>query len=144
MKEWFLSFFNSIVLFFFPIYGLLIAVGVAIGADTVFGVMLAKKLGQYKTKKLREGFTRKIISYQLSILSFYIIDYFALNAWFIDHIGIEYLLTKLLATALIFIEGSSINETSEKLYSESFYDKFCRILKKLQSFKKSITEEFKN
>ena len=138
-----LGFFQSIILFLSPIQGLLIAVGAAIMADTFFGVRLALKEKTYKTKILRKGLINKMLLYQLAVITFFIIDYNALNAWLVNDVGIDYLLTKLLSTVLIFVEMSSINETSSKLYKQSFYKTFLDIIKKLKDFRKHLKDEFK-
>lgn len=135
-----IAFLQSFIMFFAPIQGLLIAVGIAIFADTYFGVKLANKNGEYRTSILRKGFVGKLITYHLSIISFYVIDFYLLNEWMIHHISIDTALTKLLAIAFVYIEASSINETSEKLYEKSFYEKFCEILRKLKKLRKDLSD----
>lgn len=138
MRTWIISIGQSLLVFFAPVAPLLIAVGMAIFADTYFGIKKARKFGEYRTKELRIGFTRKIITYHLSILTFYIIDALLLNELLIQNVSIDHLLTKLLCLVFIFIEWESINETSKKLYKRSFNTKIIGIFKKIKGVKDDV------
>lgn len=135
---WSLYLLQSILIFLSPIQGVLIAVGIAIFADTYFGIKVALKEGTYTTKSLRKGFASKTLSYQISIISFYIIDYFLLNEWMMAKMDIEYALTKLLGVLFIVFEASSINEKSAKLYKKSFYERIKETFKNIKSVKSEI------
>jgi len=116
MKNYFLYLLTSVCLFFTPIRGLLLAVGMAIFLDTIFGIYRAVKVKGWKfvtSRKLSEIIS-KMLLYQLCIISLFTIDTYLLSEFFKQWFSIPFFATKVCAILLIFIETVSIKENFEK------------------------------
>lgn len=134
--RWIESFLLSVLYFFSPIAPILMAVGAAIGLDTYYGIRASIKSGvPYKSSILRKRLCRKVISYHLAILSFFVMDYFLINAFLISYIPHEFAFTKLLGLFLIGTELSSINEKSKVLYKKSFFEQGKDLIYKIKIVK---------
>jgi hypothetical protein len=116
MKQYLLYFFTSFCLFISPVTGLLIAVGMAIVLDTVFGIYRAVKVKGWVfiTSRRLSEIVSKMLLYESCIISLYCMDYFFLNTISQFCFSIEYMATKTCALVLIFIELVSIKENFEK------------------------------
>lgn len=145
MKEFFIGIGVAILTFFSPAFPIVLAVGIAIAADTYWGIKASAKKGvPYSSKILRVRLIDKLIKYQLSVISFFVIDRFLLNEVILHYYpGIEFALTKLLAIGLCVVELSSINESSKVLYKKSFLETVHGFLRKSLVYKKEI-DEFKD
>ena len=98
MNEFIKGLILSIITFLSPIYGLLLTVGLFILFDTITGLYKSSKIKEPITsKKLRIGILSKIIPYQLSVILFYMMDFFILNEFTHKIIDINFFLTKLLS-----------------------------------------------
>jgi len=116
MKTYIIYLTNAILLFFAPIQGLLIAVGVSILLDTIFGIFRAVRVSgwEFITSRRLSQIVSKMLLYQSCILLLYIIDIYVLSEFFNKLISIDLFATKICAILLIFIEGVSIKENFEK------------------------------
>jgi hypothetical protein len=131
----------SILFFFSPIAPVMIAVGAAIFLDTYFGIRASIKSGvPYKSSILRKRLCSKILSYQISIITFFLMDYFLINLFMINYIPHQFAFTKLLGIFLIGIEFSSMDEKSKILYKKSFSLQIKDTLKKIKIFKDDIND----
>lgn len=141
-KDFFIGIGVALMTFFAPAFPIVLAVGMAIAADTFWGIKASIKKGvPYSSKILRVRLIDKLIKYQLSVISFFIIDRFLLNEVIIHYYpGIEFALTKLLAIGLCVVELSSINESSKMLYKKSFFDSARDFIRKSLVYKKEIDE----
>ena len=96
----------SLIAFVSPIYGLLLAVGAMIFLDTILGVTKAIKLEGWESVTSRKAsvIISKFLLYQLTVLTFFIIDYNLINEFTKLHYQNNYLLTKLITalTDLLF------------------------------------------
>ena len=131
----------SIVLaFFMPIYGLLLAVGLVIVADTITGVYKAKKLKQKITSRRLSEIVSKMFLYQGVVVLFFFIDRFILGEFIQMFIEIPLFLTKVVSALLCFIEVKSIDENFEAITGQSLWSK----LKDLLARTKELKEDFEN
>ena len=132
---------SAVIGFFFPIKWLLFLVGLAIIADTAVAVYLAKKCKIPVTSRKLSRIARKMIIYQLILLSVYPLDYFLVGEFALLFVDIPIFLTKIAALLLIGIEVYSIDETMRKRLNGQgivFY------IKKLISLKNKIDNELED
>lgn len=108
--------FASFILFFAPVRGSLIAVGIAIGFDTISGIFRTIKLNGRKSFNSRtlSNVISKMFLYNGCVLSLFIMDYFLLNEFVKKAFGFEYMFTKVCAIVLMFVELVSIRENIER------------------------------
>lgn len=96
--------------FFMPIYGLMFLIGFSIFVDTVTGIWKAKKLKQPVTSRKLSTVISKMLLYEITVILFYLIDYFILNDIVLTFFSVPLMLTKMLSLVLVSIEVVSINE----------------------------------
>jgi hypothetical protein len=135
-------FFASIVLFFVPIYGLLIAVGVAILLDTITGVFKSIKLNGWRSIKSRKlsNVISKMVLYEICILLLFIIDYHILNKFVIKTFNIKFMFTEICAIMLIFIELVSIKENIEASFNIDIWKLLKKTFNRAKEIKTDINE----
>jgi phage-related holin len=115
MKSTFAYMSASILAFFTPVAGIMIAIGAFIALDTLLGVMAAKKIGEkIKSRKLSKV-VWKMLMYQAVTLSFFTMDVHIVGDLLGTLINTPYVLTKTVGVALIAIEFKSIDENIEKM-----------------------------
>lgn len=116
MKSFALNFLTGIILFFTPIQGLILAVGVSIFLDTFTGIFKSVKLNGWKSIRSRKlsNIISKMLLYEASILCLYVIDYFLLNELLLEIVNVNFLATKITTVALILVELTSIKENIEE------------------------------
>jgi hypothetical protein len=116
MKNFAFNFLTGIVLFFTPIQGLILAVGMSIFLDTFTGIYKSIKLFGWKSIRSRKlsNIISKILLYESSIICLYVIDFYVLNELLLEISSVKYLATKLTAVALILVELTSIKENIEE------------------------------
>lgn len=96
--------------FFMPIYGLMFLIGFTIFVDTVTGIWKAKKLKKPVTSRKLSTVISKMLLYEITVILFYLIDYFILNDIILTFFSVPLMLTKMLSLVLVSIEVVSINE----------------------------------
>lgn len=96
--------------FFMPITGLMFLIGFAIFVDTITGVWKARKLKQPITSRGLSSMVSKMLLYEITVILFYLIDYFILNDIILTFFSVPLMLTKMLSLVLVSIEVVSINE----------------------------------
>jgi hypothetical protein len=96
--------------FFLPVSGLFILVGFCIGLDTITGLWKARKLKEKISSRKLSGIISKMMLYEVTIILFFLIDKFILNAIMLKFFSVPLMLTKIVALILISIELMSINE----------------------------------
>jgi hypothetical protein len=133
-------FLTSIILFYTPITGLLIGVGIAITLDTLTGIFKSIKLNGLSSIKSRilSNIISKMALYELCIILLFLIDYYVLNEFIIKSFSVDYMFTKICAIMLIFVELVSIKENIEKSFNVDLW----RLLKKSFNRAKEIKDEF--
>jgi phage-related holin len=115
MKSTFAYMSASILAFFAPVAGIMIAIGAFIALDTLLGVMAAQKIGEKIESRKLSKVVWKMLMYQAVTLSFFIMDVFIVGDLLGTLINTPYVLTKTVGVALIAIEFKSIDENIEKM-----------------------------
>jgi hypothetical protein len=85
-------------------------VGFCIGLDTITGIWKARKLKEKISSRKLSGIISKMMLYEVTIILFFLIDKFILNAIILKFFSVPLMLTKIVALILISIELMSINE----------------------------------
>ena len=139
MGKYFNAFIMSIITFFSPIAGLLLAVGAMIALDTILGVTKAIKLEGWESVTSRRAsvIISKFLLYQLTVITFFIIDYNLINEFTKVHYQNDYLLTKFITLSLCFVEAKSIDENIKAIFGFSIWTNLKEVLTRTQELKKT-------
>ena len=142
MKTYLNYIFTGLILFFAPIYGLLIAVGIAIILDTFTGIFKSIRLNGWRSIRSRRlsNIVSKILLYQTTILLLFVIDKFLLNEFIQINFTIKFMFTKLVAILLIFIELVSIKENIEEALKVDIWKILKTILNRAKEVKEDINQ----
>ena len=142
MKTYLNYILTGLVLFFAPIQGLLIAVAFGIMLDTFTGIFKSIKLNGLQSIRSRtlSNVISKMLLYQVSIISLYIIDKFLLNELVNLHFSTKFLFTKLVAIILVFIELVSIKENIEEALNVDIWKLLKKVITRAKEVKKDIDE----
>lgn len=129
-------------LFISPLGPLALLVTFASIIDTFVGRWYAEQKGELVTsRKTRIGLTRKLIIYFTCLLFSFLVDKFIINEIAKNYIWFDWAFTKLIASILIWIEYTSIDEKIKWIKGEGITDKivkFGRSIKSLVGFKKDL------
>jgi hypothetical protein len=130
----------SLLLFFAPIHGLLIAVGMAIILDTFTGVFKSIKLHGLKSIRSRKLSTiiSKMFLYEVTVLLLFLMDKFLLNEFIIKWFSIEFMFTKICAILLMFVELVSVKENIEEAYSVDIWKMLKNLFNRAKEIKSDI------
>ena len=137
MNNWVSDVFTKLIMmltvFFAPLFMFLVAIGLAILLDTIFGRWKAASIGEKVTsKKTRHGVISKVITYNLVAITIFIIDSLAVNEVFLNYLPYQFVLTKSVVLFLIWMEASSIDESYEEVKGYKISDKFIDFLKTIK------------
>jgi len=140
MKTYLNYFLTGLVLFFAPIQGLLIAVAFGVMLDTFTGIFKSIKLNGLQSIRSRKlsNIISKMLLYQVSIISLYIIDKYLLNELVNLHFNTQFLFTKLIAIILVFIELVSIKENIEEALNVDIWKLLKNLMKRAKEVKTDI------
>jgi hypothetical protein len=121
--------------FFAPIALIILAVGLAILADTIVALALTKR--KFTSKRLRNGILSKTIAYESAILLLFLVDYAMINDAVLTVFSVPFVVTKLAGLFLIGIEVSSIDEKIRDRYGDdkgiiNRFKKFIASIKKIK------------
>ena len=135
-------FLTSLILFYTPITGLLIGVGIAIIFDTFTGVFKSIKLNGIASVKSRilSNIISKMALYELCIICLFAIDYYVLNEFVIRSFGIDFMFTKICAIMLIFVELVSIKENVEQTFDVDLWKLLKNAFNRAKEVKTDIDE----
>lgn len=138
MKNFLLTF----LMFLSPLFPLALLVTMASIIDTFVGRWYAKKQGeQITSRKTRIGLMRKLIIYFTALIFCFLVDKFMINEITRNYIWFDWAFTKFIASLLIWIEYTSIDEKIKWVKGEGITDKivkFGKSLKSLLGFKKDL------
>jgi len=139
MGKYFNAFIMAIITFFSPIAGLLLAVGAMIALDTILGVTKAIKLDGWESVTSRRAsvIISKFLLYQLTVVTFFVIDYNLINEFTKIHYQNNYLLTKFITLSLCFVEAKSIDENIKVIFGFSIWTTLKEVLTRTQELKKT-------
>jgi len=126
--------------FFMPISGILILIGLSVILDTLTGVWKSRKLKTPITSRKLSAVISKILLYEVTVMLFYLIDYFILNDIILTFFSVELMTTKILALVLVSIEVISINENYKAVKNIDLWES----LKNLFARAKEVTQDFKD
>ena len=126
--------------FFLPIVGILILIGVSVIVDTITGIWKSYKLKTKVTSRRLSAIISKILLYEVTVMLFYLIDYYILNDIVLTFFSVSLLTTKILALVLVSIEVISINENVKKVKGLDIWSS----LKNLFARAKEVTQDFKD
>lgn len=101
---------SMVAAFFTPIWGLMFLIGFAISMDTVTGIWKARKKKEKISSRRLSAVISKMLLYEVTVILFYLIDYFILNDIVLTFFSVPLMLTKMLSLILVSIEVVSINE----------------------------------
>jgi hypothetical protein len=135
--------FVSLVTFFLPIQGLLIAVGAAIALDTCTGLYKASKTGVPIISKRFRAVISKMLVYELCMVFIYCIDYHLLSEFFNIWFSVSLFFTKVCSLVLILAELISIKENIEEAHKFKFLQKIRSVLKTSKEIKDDVTDLIK-
>ena len=140
LKLYSMQLFAIVSSFFLPISGILILIGVSVIVDTITGVWKSKKLGTPITSRKLSAVISKILLYEVTVMLFYLIDYFIINDIVLTFFSVELRITKILALVLVSIEVISLNENIKAVKGIDIWDS----LKNLFARAKEVTQDFKD
>lgn len=134
--------FASFILFFVPIYGLLISVGAAIVLDTVTGVYKSIKLEGWRSIRSRKlsNVISKMALYEVCIILLFVIDKYVLNEFVKHAFGFDFMFTKICAILLIFTELVSIKENIEETFKIDIWKLLKVTFNRAKEIKSDINE----
>jgi hypothetical protein len=134
--------FASFILFFVPIYGLLISVGAAIVLDTVTGVYKSIRLEGWRSIRSRKlsNVISKMALYEVCIILLFVIDKYVLNEFVKHAFGFEFMFTKICAILLIFTELVSIKENIEETFKIDIWKLLKGTFNRAKEIKSDINE----
>lgn len=133
-------FLMSLLAFLMPIKGIIIAVGLAILADTITGIIKARKTKEEITSRKLSNIVSKMVLYQSAVILFFIIEKFILADILMMFINIEFLATKLVALTLISIELKSVNENVKATTGLSLWERFKTMLNRVKEVKQEVKD----
>lgn len=132
----------AFLVFMAPLLPLALLVTFASIIDTFVGRWYAKKKGEMVTSRLtRIGLMRKLIIYFTALVFCFLVDKFMINEIARNYIWFDWAFTKFIASLLMWIEYTSIDEKIKWIKGEGITDKivkFGRSLKSLIGFKKDL------
>lgn len=127
--------------FISPISGVLMAVGAFIFLDTIIGVWKAKKIKQKVTSRRLSSVVNKMLVYQLTVITFFILGHFIVNDIVKTFIDVDYAMTKLIAVILISIEFFSIDESFKTATGKGLLDRFKHLMNTYKENRKSFRKD---
>ena len=118
-----LAILGIVLAFLMPIIPLILIVGAAIGLDTVFGILRARKLKEPVTSRRLSKIVSKMVLYNSAVVLFFCIEKYVLGDFTLMVTAIPFVLTKLVTTTLLFIEITSISESYKAITGVSLWMK---------------------
>ena len=139
MKTTISAILSSLYLFFAPVGGLLIIVGISTIVDTVFGIVRAKSENKPITsKEFRSGFVSKTLGYLSVVILVFLLDKIIINELVRSFLDFEFLATKLVSLVLIMNEIKSMDESWVIIKGYSFIDKFKNSITHIKDIKNQL------
>ena len=144
IKSKFITFLSVIFAFFSPVLPLIIAVQFFIVLDTIMGLAKANLTDQKNSNSFKKGFIPKVIIYTLIILIVFLADKTITNEFIKYYTSFDFVITRIIALILIFIEIWSIDENFKAIYGVSLIDKFNKFLAYLKSLFRNFLDNQRN
>ena len=144
IKSKFITFLSVIFSFFTPVLPLIIAVQFFIVLDTIMGLAKANLTNKKNSNNFKKGFIPKVIIYTLIILIVFLADKTITNEFIKYYTSFDFVITRIIALILIFIEIWSIDENFKAIYGVSLIDKFNKFLAYLKSLFRNFLDNQRN
>jgi hypothetical protein len=136
------NFLATFLVFISPLFSLAVLVTFAAVIDTFVGRWYAKQKGEIVTsRKTRLGLMRKLIIYFTALLFCFLVDKFMINEITRNYIWFDWAFTKFIASLLIWIEYTSVDEKIKWIKGKGITDRiieFGKSLKALIKFKDEV------
>jgi len=136
------NFLATFLVFIAPLFPLALIVTFAALIDTFVGRWYAKQKGEIVTsRKTRLGLMRKLIIYFTALLFCFLVDKFMINEITRNYIWFDWAFTKFIASLLIWIEYTSVDEKIKWIKGKGITDRiieFGKSLKALIKFKDEV------
>ena len=145
LKTQFLIFISVIGTFFAPVIPFIIATFCFIIFDTLMGILKVKYTEDTcNSNRFKRGFVPKVIIYTLVLLTVFIADKTITSEPIKHYTQFDFVITKIVALILIFIESWSIDENFKSIFGISIIAKFKQFLNYIKSlFRKFLDNENK-
>jgi hypothetical protein len=142
MKTYLLNALAGLLLFFSPITGLVITVGLIVILDTFTGIFRSVKLKGWSSIRSRvlSNIISKMLLYEICIVLLFPIDKFLLNDLLIRLISVQYFATKLVCIVIILIEGTSIKENIEEALNIKIWKIIKNAIRRAKEVKGDVDE----
>lgn len=142
MRTYLLNIIAGLLLFFTPIQGLVITVGLIVLLDTFTGIFKSVKLKGWCSIRSRilSNVISKMLLYEMCILVLFPIDKFLLNDLLLHLISVQYFATKLTCIVVILIEGTSVKENIEEALNISIWKVLKSIMQRAKDIRHDINE----
>ena len=131
---------SMVAAFFTPIWGLMFLIGFAISMDTVTGIWKARKKKEKISSRRLSAVISKMLLYEVTVILFYLIDYFILNDIVLTFFSVPLMLTKILSLILVSIEVVSINENSKAVKGLDLWQAMKNLFSRVKEIKKDTDE----
>ena len=131
---------SMVAAFFTPIYGLMFLIGFAISMDTVTGIWKARKKKEKISSRRLSAVISKMLLYEVTVILFYLIDYFILNDIVLTFFSVPLMLTKILSLILVSIEVVSINENYKAVKGLDLWQAMKNLFARAKEIKKDTDE----
>ena len=128
----------TITTFFMPIFGLSMLIGFVIGLDTVTGIWKAKKNKIPVTSRGASARASKMALYQVTLVTFFLIDHFIMNDIMKQFFSVDIMLTKVVSLILISIEVMSINENYKAVKGLDLWQAMKNLFARAKEIKNDI------
>ncbi|CAB5208353.1 Bacteriophage holin family [uncultured Caudovirales phage] len=128
----------TLLAFFAPIKGLLLLLIAFVTIDTIMAIYVSIKMRgikSFRSALLRKGMTAKIFLYLGTVILAYMVDVYVMGG---ITFGIQYLLSKGLASVWCYGETKSMDENSMKLGNRSFFVILKEFFKKITGYKDEV------
>jgi len=145
LKTKLLLFMAYLFAFFSPVLPLIYTTIAFIVFDTIMGLWKATYIGEKRNSNgFKRGFIPKIIIYSFVLILVFVADKLITFEPIKHYTQFEFVVTKIVALVLIFIESWSIDENFKAIYNVSIIDKFQGFLTYLKDvFRKFLDNDAK-
>jgi hypothetical protein len=133
LKTFFINLLVSLLAILSPVKPLLLTVGFLIIVDFIFGIWRAKKLGETITSRKMSNTLSKMVLYNLAILSVYLLGKYVIDT------GLP--LEKIAAGLISIIEIKSLDESFQKIFGFSLWQKIAKAINRGSSTTKDILND---
>jgi len=140
MKTYLSNALAGLLLFFTPITGLVITVGLIVLLDTFTGIFRSVKLRGWSSIRSRilSNIISKMLLYEICIVLLFPIDKFLLNDLLLRLISVQYFATKLVCIVIILIEGTSIKENIEEALNIKIWKIIKNAIRRAKEVKQDV------